>query len=303
MALHWDLFETRVRDLVNEPQTGEIQQAKLVRWANECMEDLPVEVQQAKARVVILFNNGLVTLLEEDWPGTEEVGVPTYLFGTEGAFYLKHGTDIDSIREVVERDSGEVDECGDPVMVNDWSRTQLYLRRQEHIQQFPGTTNFPTHYGCYRKWLYTPRVPADNPRPLNEPEEVLVVWFDYMFDYSAADYFKRYEIQYRRRLPPIDLTKVGEPAEYTQPYFYLPKQYDKLVTYYVIMQVLYALGDNRAAFAVQKYEQFKKRVKWHMANRGSVDRLPRLEDPDAHVIQRLRHGTQRYDRNWNEYGW
>ena len=69
------------------------------------------------------------------------------------------------------------------------------------------------------------------------------------------------------------------------------------------MQVMYALGDNRAGFAAQKYEQFKKRVKRHMATRGSVDRLPRLEDPDAHIIQRPRHGVQRYSGDWTERGW
>ena len=63
MALHWDAFEDRVRDLINEPQTGQLQTEKLVRWANECLEDLPVEVQQSKARVVIQFNNGAVTLV------------------------------------------------------------------------------------------------------------------------------------------------------------------------------------------------------------------------------------------------
>lgn len=299
MALHWDTFELRVRDLINEPQTGQIQQAKLVRWANECIEDLPVEVQQAKARIVIQFNNGLVTLLEEDWPGTEQVGVPTYVYGTEGAFYLKHGVDIDAIREIQRRDTGEDDACGDPVYAYDWSYPQLYLKRQEHIQFYPGVSNYPTHYGCYRKWLYTPRDPADNPRPLTEPFEVLVVWFDYMFDYSAADYYKYYEVQYRRRLPPIDLTPIGQALEYTQPYFYISEQYDKLITYYVIMQALYALGDDRVQLAMQKYEYYKKQVKWHMASRSSVDRTPRLEDPDAGIISRTRHKSRLWQ--WGNY--
>ena len=298
MALHWTTFENRVRDLINEPQTGQIQQAKLVRWANECIEDLPVEVQQAKARVVIQFNNAIVTLLEEDWPGTEFVGVPTYAYGTEGAFYLKNGTDIDSIREIQQRQTG-TDDCGDPVYAKDWSYPQLDLKRQEHIQNYHGVSNYPTHYGCYRKWLYTPRDPVDNPRPLTEPFDVLVVWFDGMFDYSAVDYFKYYEIQYRRRLPVIDLTMTldacGDPVEYTQPYFYIPEQYDKLITYYVIMQALYALGDKRVQLAMQKYEDWKRKVKWHMANRGSVDRLPRLEDPDAGIITRSRRGGRGRD--------
>lgn len=290
MALHWDLFELRVRDLINEPQTGQIQTVKLVRWANECIEDLPVDVQQSKARVVIQWNNSLVTLLEEDWPGTESVGVPTYEYGTEGAFYLLNGTDIDSIREIQQRDTGDHDECGDPVYAYDWSYPQLYLKRQEHIQMYPGVSNYPTHYGCYRKWLYEPRDPVDNPRPAAEPFEALVVWFDYMFDYSDPTFFKYYEVQYRRRLPVIDLTLINDPEEYTQPYFYISEQYDKLVTYYVIMQALYALGDNRAMVAVEKYERYKRRVKGHMANRGSVDRLPRLEDPDANIVSLNRRG-------------
>ena len=297
MALHWDLFEYRVRDLINEPQTGQLQTEKLVRWVNECIEDLPVEVQQAKARVVIQFNNALVTLVEEDWPGTEEVGVPTYVYGTEGAFYLKHGTDIDSIREIQPRETSE-DECGDPVYTYDWSYPMLYLKRQEHIQTYPGVSNYPSHYGCYRKWLFTARDPVDNPRPAAEPFDVLVVWFDYMFDYSEDDYYKYYEIQYRRRLPPIDLTLINDPEEYTQPYFYIPEQYDKLITYYVIMQALFALGDNRAGYAAKQYADYKKLVKWHMANRGSVDRTPRLEDPDAGIISRTRRGN----RNGRWYG-
>lgn len=301
MALHWDMFELRVRDLINEPQTGQIQAVKLVRWANECIEDLPVDVQQAKARVVIQWNNSLVTLLEEDWPGTEEVGIPTYEHGTQGAFYLKNGTDIDAIREIQQRDTGEVDECGDPVLATDWSYPQLYLKRQEHIQMYPGVSNYPTHYGCYRKWLYTARSPEDDPRPSTEPFEVLVVWFDYMFDYSDLTFFKFYEVQYRRRLPLIDLTLINDPAEYTQPYFYISEQYDKLITYYVIMQALYALGDNRAIVAVQQYERYKRRVKWHMANRGSVDRLPRLEDPDAHIVSANRRGSRRRLWQWGNY--
>ena len=298
MALHWDTFENRVRDLINEPQTGQIQTAKLVRWANECIEDLPVEVQQSKARVVIQWNNGLVTLLEEDWPGTEEVGVPTYVYGTEGAFYLKHGVDIDAIREIQKRETGE-DDCGDPTYSYDWTYPQLLLKRQEHIQMYPGVSNYPTHYGCYRKWLYTPRDPADNPRGLGEPFEVLVVWFDYMFDYSDEDYYKYYEVQYRRRLPLIDLTLINDPEEYTQPYFYISEQYDKLITYYVIMQALYALGDDRVGLAMKKYEDWKRKVKWHAASRGSVDRQPRLEDPDAGIVGRS--GRRGRLWQWNDY--
>jgi len=264
-----------------------------VRWANECIEDLPVVVQQAKARVVLQWNNGLVTIVEEDWPSTEEVGVPTYAYGTEGAFYLRYGTDIDSIREIPQRDSGEEDACGDTIYVYDWSRPQLYLKRQEHIQMYQGITDSPTHYGCYEKWIYTARKVEDDPRPAVEPFKALTVWFDYMFDYSDADFYKYYEIQYRRRLPLIDLTLINDPEEHTQPYFYLPEQYDKLITYYVIMQALYSLGDNRGPMAIAKYEQFKKRVKWHMANRGSVDRLPRLEDPDAGIISSNRRGGGR----------
>ena len=106
------------------------------------------------------------------------MGIPTYVYGTEGAFYLKHGTLIDSIREI----QGREDACGDTIY--DWSWPQLYLKRQEHIQMYPGVSDTPTHYGCYRKWLYTKRDPCDDPRPLTEPHEVLVVWFDYMFDWA-----------------------------------------------------------------------------------------------------------------------
>ena len=164
---------------------------------------------------------------------------------------------------------------------------------------YPGVSNYPTHYGCYRKWLYTPRDPADNPRGLGEPFEVLVVWFDYMFDYSDEDYYKYYEVQYRRRLPLIDLTLINDPEEYTQPYFYISEQYDKLITYYVIMQALYALGDDRVGLAMKKYEDWKRKVKWHAASRGSVDRQPRLEDPDAGIVGRS--GRRGRLWQWNDY--
>jgi len=303
MALHWTDFELRLRDLVNEIVTGQISQATLARWANEAIKDLPRDLQLAKARIAIQFNNGVVTLLEEDWPGTEAVGVPTYAWGTEGAFYIQWGVDIDSIREIQERDSGDDDACGDPVYVYDWSYPQLYLKRQEHIQNYPSGDVNPTHYGCYRKWLYTARSPEDDPRPLTEPFEVLVVWFDPMFDYSDEDYYKYFEIQYRRIMPEIDLTHIndacGDFVEFTQPYFYIHEAYEDIIIKYVRMQALFALADKRYSVAVQEYNKARRLIRLNMTNRGSLDRQPRLEDPDAPLISRIRSDAR--DGGWESY--
>ena len=303
MALHWTDFETRLRDAINEPQEGDIQPAKLARWANEAVKNLPRDLQIAKARIVIQFNNGLVTLLEEDWPSTEEVGVPTYEYGTEGAFYIKWGLDIDSIREIRERNTGD-DDCGDPVYGYDWSYPMLYLKRQEHIQMYPGVSDYPTHYGCYRKWLYTKRDPCDDPRPLTEPFEVLVVWFDPMFDYSEDDYYKRYEIQYRRIIPQIDLTEIlddcGDFVEFAQPYFWIHEGYEDIIIKYVVMQALFSRGDGRYPTAAMEYNRARRLIRLNMANRGSLDRLPRMEDPDAHIITRNRRGGSGYKWQWDD---
>ena len=303
MALHWNEFELRLRDAVNEPSAGQIQQDKLARWANEAVKNLPRDLQIQKARVVIGFNNGVVTLLEEDWPSTEEVGVPTYLYGTEGAFYLKWGLDIDSIREIQERDTGD-DACGDPVYAYDWSTPMLQLKRQEHIQNYHSGDVTPNHYGCYRKWLYTKRDPCDDPRPLTEPFEVLVVWFDPMFDYSGATFNRYYEIQYRRIAPEIDLTHInddcGDFVEYIQPYFWIHEAYEDIIIKYVKMQVLFSLSDKRYPTAAAEYNRARRLIRIDMTYRGSIDRQPRLEDPDAHILSQNRGGS-RFGGGWESY--
>ena len=303
MALHWTTFELRVRDAINEPQTGQISRAVLARWANEAFGVLPREDQIAKARIAIHFNNDVVTLVEEDWPGTEVVLKHTYDYGRPGAFYIKHGVLIDSIREIQQRDTGDDDACGDPVYAYDWIYPQLYLKRQEHITSYIGWSNYPTHYGCYRDWIHVLRDPVDNPRLASEPFEALVVWFDPMFDYSDADYNKWYEIQYRRVMPEIDLTEIlddcGDFVEYTQPYFYIAQHYEDIILKYVVMQVLFQLGDKRYNVAKSEYEKARKMIKWDMASRNSVDRTPRLEDPDAHILEGNRHGGSRNSgRGW-----
>jgi len=298
MALHWTNFELRVRDTINEPQTGQIARATLARWANEALGVLPRDAQIAKARVVIHFGNDTVTLVEEDWPGTETVAEHDYDFGRDGAFYIRNGTDIDAIREIQRRQTG-TDECGDPVYAHDWMYPQLYLKRQEHIQMYPGTSDYPTHYGCYREWIYVPRDPVDNPRPLVEPYEALTVWFDPMFDYSDATFNKWYEVQYRRVMPLIDLTEILDECldfvEFTQPYFFIEKHYEDLIIKYVAMQVMFQLGDKRYNVTKREYEEARRKVKWHLASRASVDRTPRLEDPDSHIIRR--------NRSTNSSGW
>ncbi len=285
MVMHWTNFELSVRDLINEPPTGAITQARLVRWANEAMRKLPYEVQLSKARIVISIGANVVAIVEEDWPGTEAVGTPAYTYGRDGTFYIQYAEKIDSIRQLL--DAGEEDDCG--LYVEDWKHGEplLYKTRQEHIiGQIPDGDS-PVYYGVYRFFVYVDKVddcglPApDPPRPGIPPLEVLSVWFEPMFDPAAVDEcgthtYKYWEIQYRRRPPEIDLEELC--LEYTQPYFYIPEVCEDLIEKYVCMQALFAIGDIRYKTVRAEYVLMLRNMKHNLADR---DRTPvRLVIPD-----------------------
>lgn len=181
---HWDELESDIRDLVNEPDTVNLPQARLVRWANQALRKLPNEIQLSKARIVISIGSGVVALVDEDWPGTEFVGTPTYQAGRDGTFYIRYAEKVDSIREL--KDRGTYDDCG--VYTSAWTYVEwpLYKTRQEYITRQIEGAGEPTHYGVYRYMVYTPRSPVDNPRPLTRPLEVWAVWLDYPFDPAAV---------------------------------------------------------------------------------------------------------------------
>ena len=284
MAKHWTDFELKVRDLINEPPTGAITTVRLTRWANEAMRKLPYETQLSKARIVISIGGNVVTLVEEDWPGTEFVGLPGYTHGRDGSFYIQYAEKIDSIREIL--DAGEEDDCG--LYHEDWKVVEPPLIKtwQEHITGQIPDGDSPMYYGVYRFFVYVSKVddcgtPApDPPRPGEPPLEVLGVWFEPMFDPAAVDAcdcytYKYFEIQYRRRPPEIDLTEILDPcgvfAEYTQPYFYIPEVCEDLIEKYVCMQALFAIGDVRYKTVRGEYELMKQNMKWNLADRGDVD--------------------------------
>ncbi len=294
MAMHWTDFELSVRDLINEAPIGVVTQSRLVRWANEAMRKLPFEVQLSKARIVISIGANAVALIEEDWDGTEVVGVPAYIAGRDGSFYIQYAEKIDSIRELL--DVGEEDDCG--LYVADWRHLEplLYKTRQEHIiGQIPDGDS-PSYYGVYRFFVFesgydgcgtaVPSQPAHG----TIPTEVLGVWFEPMFDPTAADEcgthtYKYFEIQYRRRPPVIDLAETTDLCGltiYTQPYFYIPEVCQDLIIKYVCMQTLFSLGDSRYMTVRREYTTLKRNVKWNLADRGDVDQGWGI-DPLDHV--------------------
>ena len=299
MAMHWTDFELRVRDLILEPQRGQVTQPRLMRWANEAMRKLPYEVQLSKARIVISIGANAVVITEEDWPGTEVVGVPAYLAGRDGTFYIQYAEKIDSIREIL--DAGEEDDCG--TYVADWKHLEplLYKTRQEHIIGQIPDGDIPVYYGVYRFLVYESGydvcgtlVPAQ-PAHGTIPTEVLAVWFEPMFDPTAVDdcgthTYKYFEIQYRRRPPEISLDETTDLCGltiYVQPYFYIPEVCEDLMVKYTCMQALFAIGDNRYMTVRNEYNLLKRNIKWNLADRGDVDQgwgvdpvdpVPRITD-------------------------
>lgn len=278
MALHWDEFEARVRADINRPDVGRLPQASLARWANEGQKAILRRTQLPKGRIVIEFQMGAVTLVEEDWPGTEEVGIPAYTYGFDGAFYIRCGFKIDALHEV--RNTG--DDCN-PC----WEA--LYeireKKRQEHIYGPPlqqGT--YPTYYGVYRYYVHVERDCPEPPRPASEPYEVLGVWLDPMFEYDCDDVGRYLQIQYRRWGPDINLTLLNEGCpdeEYTQPYFYFLEEYEDLLIAYAKTKALFALGDNRYTLAAAELNSNLRVAKWNSADRGDVDDLWRIQPVDS----------------------
>ena len=292
MAKHWDDFELEVRDDISEPGDGQIQQPKLLRWTNDAFEKLPRNVQLCKARIVVRIGGGAVTLAEEDWPGTEAVGLPNYQFGKDGTFWIKYCELVDVIRPIL--DMGEDDECG--VYVADWRLVEplLYKTRQEYITGYVGEGNDPLDYGVYRYQHYVPcedecGVPVDPPRPAEEPFECWAVWLAPAFDPAAVDdcdvpIYRYYEVHYRRRPPKIDMTEILDPCgvfiAYAQPYFYIPEGCDDFVKFYVESQALFAMGDKRYAAKVGQLGDVRRKIKLNLANRGDVDYGWGLDNPD-----------------------
>ncbi len=283
MAMHWTNFELKVRDLINEPPTGAITRERLVRWANEAMRKLPYEVQLSKARIVISIGGNVVTLTEEDWPGTEFVGLPGYTHGRDGSFYIQYGEKIDSIRQLL--DAGEEDACG--VYHADWKYVEQPLTKtwQEYIVGQIPDGDVPVYYGVYRFFVYTPgydvcgiAVPSQ-PAHGTTPTEVLGVWFEPMFDPAAVDEcdaytYKYFEIQYRRRPPELNLDETTDLCGltiYVQPYFYIPEVCEDLIEKYVCMQSLFAIGDARYKTVRGEYELMKRNMTQNLADRGDVD--------------------------------
>lgn len=181
---HWDEFELDVRDLINEPEEGDVPQLRLVRWANQALRKLPNEVQLSKARIVVSIGSGVVVLVEEDWPGTEFVGTPAYQAGRDGTFYIRYAEKVDSIREI--KDRGEYDDCG--VYTPNWCYVEYPLQkmRQEYaIGRIEGS-NQPRYYAVYRYMVYDAGEEPDPPRPATRPYECWAVWLDYPFDPAAV---------------------------------------------------------------------------------------------------------------------
>lgn len=280
MALHWLELEQRVLDKVNRPSVGSGDQARMVRWANKVTKDIAISTLVNKARIIVGFIAGNVVLLEEDMAGTEEVGMPAYGFGLDGAFYIKYGILIDNIKECARE---AVDESeGD--YVYDYLNYEIkYKERQEEFWRKPYANAHPVYYGVYRYWVEVPRKPPDPPRPRLRPYETLAVWFDNMFTNDATTEDRLFRVQYRRWGPAIDLTildESGESAEYTQPYIYLPDQYDDLLILLVAKEYLFSIGDKRYATVVDEIREMMVDMKLLEAQGGDLDYQWQMQTTD-----------------------
>lgn len=285
MALHWLELEQRVLDKVNRPSVGIADQARMVRWTNKVTKDIAISTLVNKGRIIVGFVAGNVVLLEEDMAGTEEVGMPAYGFGLDGAFYIKYGILIDNIKECA-REAVDESEGG---YVYDYLDYEIkYKERQEEFWRKPYADARPVYYGVYRYWVEVPRVPPDPPRPRLRPYETLAVWFDNMFTNDATTEHRLFRIHYRRWGPAIDLTLIEDSStgesEYTQPYIYLPDQYDDLLVKLVAMEYLFAIGEVRPGgrYPQLKQETFEMETEMKLVEgqRGDIDYQWQMQPTD-----------------------
>ena len=287
MALHWLELEQRVLDKVNRPSVGTSDQARMVRWTNKIIKEIATSTLVNKARIIVGFVAGNVVLLEEDMPGTEEVGAPAYGYGLDGAFYIKYGLLIDNIRECGRE---VVDESEGTYTYNYLNDEIIYKERQEEFWRKPYAGAIPVYYGTYRYWVTVPRVPPDPPRPKFRPYETLAVWFDNMFTNDATTEDRLFRVQYRRWGPAIDLTIIEDSSagteEYAQPYIYLPDQWDDLLVKMVAREYLFAIGDKRWRDVLGEINEAELNLKLIEAQRGDVDYLWQTQTTD--VVPRRR---------------
>jgi len=252
----------------------------MVRWTNKAAKDIATTTLVNKARIIVGFVAGNVVLLEEDWAGTEEVGAPAYGFGLDGAFYIRYGLLIDDIREC---DREAVDDSEGGYTYNYLNYEIIYKERQEEFWREPYADARPVYYGVYRYWVEVPRVPPAPPRPQLRPYETLAVWFDNMFTNDATTDDRLFRVHYRRWGPAIDLTildESGEAGEYTQPYIYLPDQYDDLLVKKVAKEYLFAIGDKRYLTLVAEINEMEMEMKLLEAQRGDIDYQWQMQTTD-----------------------
>ena len=271
MALHYIELEQRVLDKVNRPAIGQSDQGRMVRWTNKIIKEIATSTLVNEARIIVGFVAGNVVLLEEDMPGTEEVGAVAYGYGLDGAFYIKYGLLIDNIRECARE---ALDASEGTYTYNYLNDELIYKERQEEFWRKPYADARPVYYGTYRYWVTVPRVPADPPRPQLRPYETLALWFDNMFTNDATTDDRLFRVQYRRWGPAVDLTLIdesGETAEYTQPYIYLPDQWDDLLVKMVAREYLFSIGDGRYATLVGEINDMETDLKIVKAQGGDVD--------------------------------
>ena len=132
------------------------------------------------------------------------------------------------------------------------------------------------YYGVYRYWVTVPRIPHDPPRPLLRPYETLAVWFSDMFTNAADTETRMFRVQYRRWGPPIDLTILHNSDtgvdEYTQPYLYMPDEWDDIVVLKVAKEYLFAIGDiKRLGIVMGEIMKKEDEMKLYQATRGDLD--------------------------------
>ena len=268
-------------DKVNRPSVGIADQARMIRWANKAIKDIATKTLVNRARIVVLFTNNAVTLIEEDMPGTEEVGLPAYAFALNGAFYIKYGLYIDRIREV-ERTA--IDESEGGYMYDYLSCAPTYKERQEEFCRKPYSAAVPEYYGVYRYWVTVPRMPPDPPRTRLAPYETLAVWFDNMFTYTDTTVVRMFEVQYRRWGPALDLAILHDSDtgidEYTQPYIYLPDEWDDLLVKKIAREYLFAIRDDRRLEISAEILDMEMEIKLALDMRGDVDYPWRFQSTD-----------------------
>lgn len=263
-------MEASVRAMVNEYDTGRLPANKLIVIANDAIKYLAKRVIKPESRIAIQLNAGNATIAEEDWPGTEIVGVPTYATGLQGAFYIRYALFIKNIFPILNTGT-------DAAPVWDTRAPMLNPARQEHFNEY---NVFDSEY--IFDWAPYPYTIVSSIGTLTAPTKVIAIWLRNQPDFSGADDFYRYEIQYVRWGPIIDVSYESGVYTYTQPYFFYFDDDKELLVREIAKRAHYMLKEGRYTAASFEERAAERLSRIESGARFNLDTLPviqQVEEP------------------------